>query len=357
MVIVILGVLIALLLPAVQSAVRAANAAADASQIRSLAQALADFKSRYGTYPPSRVVIAEDGDYSDANLSSIKDADGMLLGVLLKPRSLSYLRRFWPRLAILTSGGKPPIAAGWYDVNGNNSLDPPYILQGHECLALFLGGIPMKGEKGWTMTGFGKDPTNPFTSAAQPPSGTAWPFSSNRTVPLYEGTVKPAINSVGFFDHNQQNFYVYFSAYEGVGYDPDDVNLPEKDEDTGVVLLGAIQSNNTATPKGSTQRADIVSSPTPNPYSNDSPMPITSTGAINLTERRKRINWQDQSFQIISAGQDGRFGLGGQYVQKESVTLPFYPDATKSITGQTLSANVRNTEKDNVTNFSPGRLN
>jgi hypothetical protein len=86
-------------------------------------------------------------------------------------------------------------------------------------------------------------------------------------------------------------------------------------------------------------------------------MPITSTGAINLTERRKRINWQDQSFQIISAGQDGRFGLGGQYVQKESVTLPFYPDATKSITGQTLSANVRNTEKDNVTNFSPGRLN
>jgi general secretion pathway protein G len=85
-------------------------------------------------------------------------------------------------------------------------------------------------------------------------------------------------------------------------------------------------------------------------------MPITSAGALNLAERRRRINWQDQSFQIISAGQDGQFGLGGQYAMKDTVTLPFYAAATKSITGQTLTSAVRTPEKDNVTNFSPGRL-
>jgi general secretion pathway protein G len=355
-VIVILGLLVGLLLPAVMNARSATNAAADAAQIRSLSQALADFKTKYGAYPPSRIVVAEDGDYSDANLTLAVDADGIAVGPLLKPRTLSYLRRFWPRLTILTNGQKPSIPGGWYDVNGNNSLDKPYVLQGHECLALFLGGIPLKGEKGLGMTGFDKNPANPFTSAAQPPANNPWPFGTNRTPPYYDGPVKPAINGVAFLDHNRTNFYAYFSAYEGGGFDPDDVNLPETDDDSGLVVLGAVQTTNAATPKGNGQRKDIVSSPAPNPYSNDAPMPITSGGALNLTELRRRVNWKDQSFQIISAGEDGKFGIGGQYVPDESVTLPFYAAATKSITGQTLTVSVRNSEKDNVSNFSAGRL-
>ena len=57
----------------------------------------------------------------------------------------------------------------WYDFNGNGGTgpDPPYILQGHECLVFFLGGIPVHpDDHGSTcMTGFGKDPTNPFTNS------------------------------------------------------------------------------------------------------------------------------------------------------------------------------------------------
>ena len=55
--------------------------------------------------------------------------------------------------------------ARWYDFNGNGVHGTqPYILQGHECLVFFLGGIPLQTASGYGMTGFGKDPTNPFTN-------------------------------------------------------------------------------------------------------------------------------------------------------------------------------------------------
>ena len=41
----------------------------------------------------------------------------------------------------------------------------PYILQGHECLVFFLGGIPQITASGYGMSGFGKDPTNPFKNS------------------------------------------------------------------------------------------------------------------------------------------------------------------------------------------------
>ena len=60
----------------------------------------------------------------------------------------------------------------WYDFNGNGvDWTRPYILQGHECLVFFLGGIPLSDHppSGYGMTGFGKDPTNPFTNNTQRP--------------------------------------------------------------------------------------------------------------------------------------------------------------------------------------------
>ena len=63
-VILILGILLALLLPAINGAVRTAKNAAVGGEINQLAQALASFKAKYGDYPPSRIYLAEDGNYS-----------------------------------------------------------------------------------------------------------------------------------------------------------------------------------------------------------------------------------------------------------------------------------------------------
>ena len=63
-VILILAVLIALLLPALNGALRTAKNAAVGGEINQLAQALASFKAKYGDYPPSRIYLAENGDYT-----------------------------------------------------------------------------------------------------------------------------------------------------------------------------------------------------------------------------------------------------------------------------------------------------
>ena len=57
----IIGLLIALLLPAITAAIRTSRSAAVQAEINSMAQALADFKSKYGDYPPSRIALDESG--------------------------------------------------------------------------------------------------------------------------------------------------------------------------------------------------------------------------------------------------------------------------------------------------------
>ena len=64
MVIIIIAILIALLLPAINSAMKTARKAAVSSEIAQLAQALANFKAKYGDYPPSRFLAVENGNYS-----------------------------------------------------------------------------------------------------------------------------------------------------------------------------------------------------------------------------------------------------------------------------------------------------
>src|SRR5271166_6497295 len=75
MVIIIIAVLVALLLPAIQSAIRTAKNAAVSSEINQLAQALADFKSKYGDYPPSRVYLYESGAYPVSSTIQIATGD------------------------------------------------------------------------------------------------------------------------------------------------------------------------------------------------------------------------------------------------------------------------------------------
>jgi hypothetical protein len=62
-----------------------------------------------------------------------------------------------------------------------------------------------------------------------------------------------------------------------------------------------------------------------------------------------------QSFQIISAGLDGYYGVGGQYQQAASSTTNTVPfDSTNTV--NTTEASIRQRERDNLTNFKSGRL-
>ncbi|WP_165229763.1 type II secretion system protein [Aquisphaera insulae] len=358
MVMAVLALLIALLLPAINSAMRTAKSAATGAEINQLAQALAAFKSKYGDYPPSRIYLSERGYYPVTDTTNLAKVAGTtdMTGGQLAQRSLAAMRKFFPRVQFSTSGTAPGItASNFYDFNGNGVLDTDgYILYGHECLVFFLGGIPLATTSGVSVSGFGKDPQNPFSNANPTAAGM---YNANRTAPLFEfspnrlfldvnhtGALNPAyLDSQG----NPApvapasapiNFYVYFSSYGNNGYDPNDVNLAETaPAGDGPIALGfrvGFPLYNNAT---------SCISPAPNPYTSTSSYP--ASGAISFINA--------QSFQIISSGVDGQYGVGGQYsAESNSQVLPF--DATR-IAG-TTDTSVRSLEKDNITNFHNGRL-
>ena len=375
-VIVIIGILIALLLPAIVGAVRKANDARVSGDIQTIASSLARFKDTYGEFPPSRVILSEQGCYSEDNYSATPSGQFILpdstdrttalggvnsshwLGSVstaqfgspdisigtLADRSLRAIRKFFPRVAA-------PNSTVWHDFNGNNSLDPGFIyLEGHECLVFFLGGIPnptsnADGTIGYGTAGFGRDPRFPFTPSIIP----------NRTQALYEFKGNRLYDDdgdgiPGYFDSlatgNQGRFLTYFVSYGASGYDPNDDNKPSPDEsDTpglsfrvGNPVLGSGSNNTTV-------------SPAPNPYTTSLPTPInaTATPTFNLSQPAAYMN--QNSFQIISAGGDRQFGPGGQY-SPSGDKLPLPPI---SLFG--LPSGIRVREYDNVTNFSTGRLN
>ena len=141
----VLAVLIALLLPALNGALRTSRNAAVGSEINQLAQALNAFKAKYGDYPPSRSIcrktaISRVTSTQSLTLSGVS-AD-ITVGQLAQ-RSVAALRKFFPSVNFSTSGAVfGTNSARWYDFNGNGQFDGAYILQGHQCLVFFLGGIP-----------------------------------------------------------------------------------------------------------------------------------------------------------------------------------------------------------------------
>ncbi len=339
MVIVIISVLAGLLLPAIGSAIAAARNAAVSSEIGSMAAALGSFRSTYGAYPPSRVLLREDGDYSmiSASTSYVFSTPSATdqSDAAIAQRSLAYLRKFFPRMPLSTVGAVysgPP--APWPDFNGNGKLDPARVLSGDEALVWFLGGQPQPNGTTWSLSGLARSPANPFSAAGTNRSSPLYEFDAGRLVDLDGDGYPSYLDSL-----KTQKPYVYFSAYGGAGYDPNDCNF-----DTGSTL---VESDDAATTTPIMLRfaltfpvsgGGLASSPAPNPYT------TTLTGG--------RCGWlAPQTFQILSAGGDGLYGVGGQYATTGE-SLPFDAAAAVPATDPTL----RVRERDNLTNFHGGKL-
>src|SRR5271157_2738780 len=366
-VILILAILIALLLPALNGALRTAKNAAVGGEINQLAQALASFKSKYGDYPPSRIYLSEDGNLQPnvTNLSGpVNGNAGDISYAQLGQRSIAAMRKFFPRVTFNLGTA----TSNWYDFNGDGlqyigstTVSQWYILQGHECLVFFLGGIPQATGSGYAASGFGKDPTNPFTNNLVGAQG----YSGNRQSPLFEFVsnrlvLDPAGTSgiPGYLDSlgnappqaNSKppppsttpiNFYAYFSAYGNGGYDPNDVNFISENYDLTSKTYPELGYNVNFPVTGATNAL----SPAPNPY--------TSTVTVPGTLAATFLN--PQSFQIISSGIDGTYGVGGQYSPDANEALP-YDAANNPYLYNTVGNGIRTVERDNVTNFHNGKL-
>jgi prepilin-type N-terminal cleavage/methylation domain-containing protein len=377
--ILIIGVLAAILMPVLAGAVRTARRAAVGSEIQSLGTALESFRSVHGEYPPSRIMVCEDGLWNTSDTTMVPDSGGadITYGSLAQ-RSVAALRKFWPEMIFSTGprtlfDGTGPT---WYDFDGDGRFDPSAIpgrgriLTGDECLTFFLGGIPLDtgtpDEPELSLSGFAtgkieygfypgtripisaRPLPNPFRNNLADGNAAYW---GDRAKVFYEFRASRLadIDGDGLLSYHDSlgtaRPFAYFRA-DAQGYDPNDCNLPDSGQagtSTSVVTLRKFDVPFTVVPRvalGNTARQSV--SPAPNPYT-------TSLAATGTTTAWHKAS----SYQIISAGADGLYGLGGQYLEGKPQPLPVELGATK------VSPNdpeIREVEADNITNFASGTL-
>jgi general secretion pathway protein G len=365
-VIVVIAILTGILIPVITSAQRTARNAQVSAEISTLSQALASFQTRYGTYPPSRILLSEDGRYDvDASgpagrmVVSINPTGGAdITYAQLAQRSMAALRKIWPRLPLSTTGAAPGITAErFYDWNGNGVFDQDtsnadgfygVVVEGDECLTLCLGGIPMDtgtaAEPAWSLSGFGKSPTNPISNNRD--QAGLLMYDPSRTAPLFEFKNERLVDPDGdgfpsYVDPlGTERPFVYFAAAGGA-YDPNDVNIEEESAggSTAPDMRGFRVGFAVRTTASATATTTAISAG-PNPLTVSEPIGATTT------------QWHKRdSFQIISAGRDGLFGIGGQFTPSGAVRLPAGPP------DQTIPEGVtREAENDNISSVASGTL-
>lgn len=333
-VVVVIAILASLLSPALISAVRRSREAATSASLGTIDQAFASYKLDVGAYPPSRVILIEDGDYSDASLRAKLGLAGVIPPEIkkLRDRTLRHLRRAYPRAAFSTTG--PTFMPGpdgskmyWHDFNGNDQIDrTAVILDGFECLVFFLQGMPSNSVE-----------AKPIPTTRNP----IWPFAaingtnhvlagSTRVAPRYTFSQFSDYNGNGFteaIDALGDNPIAFFASYGGE-YDPLDCELASEP-------IRAFMSKDIA-----------FAARGPNPYS-DGP---AIAGA-------RSIRWhRADSYQLISAGRDRMFGPGGSATKRDNEWFLEVEGDHASVLA-TVAPGVspqleRDVEYDNVTNFS-----
>lgn len=142
-VIAIIGVLAALLIVAVIPMINKGPDALDAADISNLAISVNNFKAKYNVYPPSKIVLYPNFNYYNT-------------AVPLEAESLYYINQIWQRISTQPTAVPPPAAAP--NTFYYNALSPSYkksnyqwvpgvatpaagyTLEGDQCLVFFLGG-------------------------------------------------------------------------------------------------------------------------------------------------------------------------------------------------------------------------
>jgi prepilin-type N-terminal cleavage/methylation domain-containing protein len=302
MVIIVIAILAALILPALSSARTRVRQAEVRSEISQIENAIGAFKTRFGMEPPSRIALWEDPSANNGWNSSTPSADAIA--------SAALLRQLWPQYDFTSTN----------DLNGNSSTgDGPFILNEAECLTFFLGGLPSNTVSGgttiFTLSGFSKNPAFPFLAGGNR-EGPFYEFKGNR---LIDGVIGSAIGFPEYKDSfpGQQNPILYFSTYDGAGYREPLVGVSNAEFGTNMALAYR-------------QGAVVTAMP-----------------------------FKSKSCQIISPGQDAKYGFGGPYAPGTSTPLP--PWQSSSVpnwggTSLTISTSDRDVERDNITNFSNGVL-
>ena len=239
-VIVIISALAGLVLVGVFPAIQRARAMEVKAEITRLETAITAFKNEYGVEPWSSFCLAE-------------SAAAWTAGQQSKTR----LRRIWPDYNF----------GGFGDLNGDGDTNDCIWLTSSECLVFLLGGVA----SGKTLTGFSKNPQNPFSLSGE-----------NRTTSFYEFDVARLVDTDG------DGFWEYLDTLDGQ-------NTP---------LLYASSNNGQG-------YEDLAGAP------------------VYYLQSDGTTPWKNNSHQLISPGADGDFGFDPQ--RNPDMSPPVYTGSTSAM--------------------------
>ncbi|WP_437186335.1 prepilin-type N-terminal cleavage/methylation domain-containing protein [Planctomicrobium sp. SH668] len=302
-VILIIGILAAIIIPSINGARIAAQEASVVVDIKNLEAAIANFKLKYGVEPPSSFVIHENGAW-DPNNKADRD-------------SLAVIRQIWPLY-------KPTAMNPPGDVNGDGDATDILRLNGAECLAFFLGGVcdtydgasPLVTAStsnagtpnSWVPRGFSANQNKPFDRVSTTRVGPFMEFDPKRLVLV---TFSDSANKMpGLLDTlpNQTVPYTYASSYDGRGYNKSSTAADAPNPDFGEDAAGS------------------------------SSLIFKDTMLRTYVNPKGNTPYNGKTYQLISPGRDSKFGVGGVYDSDSTLTADQADD------------------RDNITNFSRGRL-
>jgi len=327
-VIMIIVILSGLLLVGVQAAVGRARMAAVAVEITNLEQGIKEFQAKFQVTepPPSGLILAESTSLWASNSTTANNA---------------LIRRLWP--SFLSSSGGPvfnvdsdmngDLDVFQQDINGDGDHDDVLHLNGAECLAFFLGGIMEKSGENYIPHGFATNPLNPFyrpASSSDPWGSRIGPFATLKPSQLVDDTTGGTDDMPLYLDAfpGSRAPYQYFSAYGGRGYR----------------IFGVDNPAPTMAPTAATVDDEVVWFDSSNPTLFSVYLQKDNATGSALP---KGTPWNPKGYQIISAGRDGLWGVGGQVgddgIQTNGASP--YRDGARAV------------EKDNLTNFRGGPLN
>jgi hypothetical protein len=113
--------------------------------------------------------------------------------------SVAYLNKLWPRLDL-----SPGTRIDW---NGDGKIEGDWILEGDECLVFFLGGVTVGDGDQVGQLGFARNPANPLDRESPEFDGPFFNFASSRLKDLH------GRRFYSYLDYWEQTPFAYFSAY------------------------------------------------------------------------------------------------------------------------------------------------
>jgi prepilin-type N-terminal cleavage/methylation domain-containing protein len=315
-VILIIAVLTGLLMPVLSGALKYANQVKARTEIAQLDAALQNFQADFGvTYVPSRIKLCKWlADYGTTQL----DID-----------SVQYLLMLFPKIAtgsgqatapsiigawsINNSGVPYPTATGinwsqdyatWtsitsYPASGPTPRGPCTILEGHQALVFFLGGIETTSPYG--CIGFSTNPLNPSDTTA----------SISRRAPYFEFTTahltQVTWNTNSLFPKPLSGSAATFLSYN------DPIGNPPNGGPHPYAFFSSYKSAN----------GYNRTSPTYSGYGTgyDNATLGISNGAYYINGTSNPFQYlKPDTYQIICSGSDGQLGAGGAWALNGSLS-------------------------------------